>query len=390
MPLRSSLIIIALVLTALATLAYRALMPELDTPEKRLSVSETLGGDEYQGFDRAMEHRPFNFPQDHGPHRAYKTEWWYYTGNLKTAQGRRFGYQLTFFRIALSAEPPQRESRWAAGQIYMAHFALSDISGKQFYNFERFSRAALGLSGASAEPFRVWLEDWSAQGPADTPLPMHLQAEEGAIGIDLLLSSSKPIVLQGNQGLSQKSAEPGNASYYYSLTRMPTSGQIRLGKESYEVAGESWLDREWSTSALGKDQAGWDWFSLQFDEGRELMFYQLRLKSGEIDPLSSGTLVATDGRSRTLKAQEVVIEVLERWQSPHSGASYPSRWRLRLPAEKLELEIRPLLADQEIQGTVRYWEGAVRVRGKSTGKNISGHGYVELTGYEEKEVPGKR
>ncbi len=381
---RNGLILLALVLTALAALSYRALRPPPAARPERLSVAETLGGEESHGFARASTPRDFLFPQDHGPHPGYRTEWWYFTGNLESPQRRRYGYQLTFFRIALSPEAPQRASRWAADQIYMAHFALSDVAEKRFHHFERFSRAALGLAGATAEPLRVWLEDWSAEGSPGSPLPIELRAAAGEVAIDLRLESAKPLVLQGNRGLSQKSPEPGNASYYYSLTRLPTAGRIRVGEQSVAVSGHSWLDREWSTSALGPEQAGWDWFALQLDDGRELMFYQMRLKDGQIDPFSSGTLVAADGSSRMLKAHQVVIEVLAQWQSPHSGANYPARWRLRVPAEKLVLEIQPLLADQELQASVRYWEGAVKVLGKSAGQEIRGRGYVELTGYGEK------
>ncbi len=356
--------------------------PSFSPPDERLTVGETLGGDQDAGFALALEPREFVFPREHGPHPGFKTEWWYYTGNLQNEQGRRFGYQLTFFRIALRPEAPKRRSDWATNQVYMAHFALTDPAAKDFYQVERFSRAALGLAGATAEPFRVWLEDWAAAGNQSATLPMRLRAADDAVAIDLLLNSTKPVVLQGEQGLSQKSAAPGNASYYYSLTRMPTSGEIRIGEATFKVAGTSWLDREWSTSALGEKQVGWDWFSLQFDDGRELMYYQLRLEDGSSDPLSSGVLVAADGTSRRLTAIEMRIEVLEHWQSPHSGASYPARWRLQSPAQELDLEIVPLLADQELQTSVRYWEGSVSLQGSSRGAKVQGYGYVELTGYE--------
>jgi len=362
----------------------------LENPEKpprarqeRLTVAETLGAQPEAGFARALKPRRFTFPADHGPHPHFKTEWWYYTGNLASEQGRRFGYQLTFFRIALQPTPIKRDSAWAAHQIYMAHFAMTDPQTERFIHAERFSRAALNLAGAAADPFRVWLEDWSAIGETATGLPMRLVAGAENVAIDLRLASAKPPVLQGERGLSRKSAEPGNASYYYSLTRMPTVGEIRIDNQVFKVAGNSWLDREWSTSALGENQVGWDWFSLQLEDGRDLMYYQLRLRDGRADPLSSGVLVARDGTSQRLLRGDVQIEVLDYWVSPHSQARYPARWRLQVPDRQLDLEITPLLADQELQTTVRYWEGAVAVRGSSRGIPVGGLGYVELTGYAE-------
>ncbi|MEJ2491756.1 MAG: lipocalin-like domain-containing protein [Desulfuromonadales bacterium] len=347
----------------------------------KLSVEEVLGVEEDQPFARAMQPRKFVFPDDHGPHPHFKTEWWYYTGNLFSKSDRRFGYQLTFFRSALTPEAQQRNSNWATNQIYMAHFALTDVDAERFYHFERFSRDSLGLAGAKANPFKVWLENWSAEGRQGEPLTMRLSANEESVAIELNLESAKPIVLQGENGLSQKSAKPGNASYYYSMTRMPTSGIISISGESFQVSGTSWLDREWSTSALGEGQVGWDWFSLQFDDGRELMYYQLRLKDGTADPLSRGVLVDVDGSTKQLRPSDIVIKVLNHWQSSKSKAKYPAKWRLDVVNEGINLEISPVLAEQELITTVRYWEGAVSVQGKDGANKLTGFGYVELTGY---------
>lgn len=348
---------------------------------KELTVEQMLGVTEDQRFARAIEPREFVFPPDHGPHPQFKTEWWYYTGNLLSENDRRFGYQLTFFRSALTPDPQPRDSTWATNQIYMAHFALTDAEAERFYYFERFSRDSLGLAGAKADPFQVWLENWSVEGGQGEPPSMRLSASEDDVGIELHLESAKPIVLQGQNGLSQKSAKPGNASYYYSMTRLLTSGSIRISDENFLVAGTSWLDREWSTSALGEDQVGWDWFSLQFDDGRELMYYQLRLKDGTADALSSGVLVDAGGATQRLKPDDIQIKVLDHWQSSKSGARYPAKWRLDIAKEGISLEISPVLADQELNTTVRYWEGAVSVQGKQRAGKLGGFGYVELTGY---------
>ncbi len=351
-----------------------------------LSTFEALNDENTEGFARAYQPREFVFPDDHGPHPDYKHEWWYYTGNLETAAGRRFGFQLTFFRIALAPAGRQRASAWATNEVYMAHFAVSDIAAQRFYRFERFSRAAAGLAGASGNPFRVWLESWFAESNAAAEtggpdLAMRLRAGEDDVAIDLSLSSTKPIVLQGEGGLSRKSATPGNASYYYSATRLRTNGSIRLGDRRYEVAGLSWMDREWSTSALGKDQIGWDWFALQLADGRELMFYRLRRRDGTADPFSGGVLVDADGSTLALGARDIEIDVRASWQSAATRVRYPSRWRVQVPGEGLDLDVRPYLSDQELDLSVRYWEGAVAVIGTSRGAPVSGSGYVELTGY---------
>jgi predicted secreted hydrolase len=344
---------------------------------------QSVGGSGAEGFARVTAPRPFVFPQDHGPHMQYATEWWYYTGNLDTDDGRHFGFQLTFFRFGLTPQAATRSSDWATTNIYMAHFALSDVAGQKFYAFERFSRGAAGLAGAEGQPFRVWLENWSAVGAGAQALPMRLQAAQDDIAIDLTLAGGKPVVLQGDQGLSQKSAAVGNASYYYSLTRMPTRGTIRIAAASYAVSGLSWMDREWSTSALGAELVGWDWFALQLSDNREVMFYRLRHADGSSDAFSSGTLIAADGSTSRIARDDIQIEPLGTWQSPGDGARYPAGWRLRIPAAALDLRLTPYLADQELPLTTIYWEGAVKLDGSAAGTPVRGNGYVELTGYAE-------
>jgi predicted secreted hydrolase len=347
------------------------------------SVTALLGGDDPGGFARAASPRDFRFPDDHGPHPGFRHEWWYFTGNLRAPDGRRFGYQLTFFRFALSPAPPVRESQWGTNQAYMAHFAVTDAEGRRFLHFERTCRGALGLAGATARPFRVWLDDWSAEGGKASTLPIRLQAREGKVSVDLVLDTARPVVLQGDRGLSRKGASPGNASYYYSMTRLSTRGNVQVEDGTFPVEGNSWLDREWGTSALERGQAGWDWFALQLSDGRDLMFYRLRREDGGTDPFSAGTLVLPDGSSRLLSFDDVRIETVEFWKSPESGARYPSRWRLLVPSERLDLKVVPRLADQELRTAVRYWEGAVGVHGTSRGGPVEGDGYVELTGYGE-------
>ena len=373
--------LIAILSALLALAACRAADSSPAGPVRRLSAVESLAGGESAGYGKALEPRDFDFPADHGPHPDYRTEWWYFTGHLESAAGRRFGYQLTFFRQALSPDMPERRSAWATRQLYMAHFALSDVDGGAFRSFERLSRGAAGLAGAGGDkPFRVWLEDWSVESIGDDAFPVRLRARSGHLELDLELASDKPVVLHGEAGLSRKGAAAGNASYYYSLTRLSARGRLALEGREVPVTGSSWLDREWSTNVLADDQVGWDWFSVQLDDGRELMVFQLRLAAGGVDPASHGTLVEADGATRPLALADLELEVTDTWRSPR-GAVYPAGWRLRLPSQSLELELEPLLADQELDVSFRYWEGAVGVRSTAAGKRVSGRGYVELVGY---------
>jgi predicted secreted hydrolase len=261
----------------------------------------------------------------------------------------------------------------------MAHLALSDVARGRFYAYERFSRDAAGLAGASGDPFRVFLEDWSAAGSGPEGMTMHLRAAEGEVALDLILESQKPPALQGNQGLSQKGPTPGNASFYYSLTRMLTTGTIRVDGQTYAVGGLSWMDHEWGTSALEAGAVGWDWFSLQLDDGYDLMYAQVRTPTSV--SYSFGSLVDPAGRVTPLDPAEVQLEVLATWRSPASQALYPARWRLSVPGLALRLELEPRLANQELPVSVVYWEGAVRIQGSRQGQPVTGSGFVELTGY---------
>ena len=340
------------------------------------------------GFTRADGPRPLSFPADFGPHPGFQTEWWYYTGNLQTSDGRQFGYQLTFFRRALLPKDANsaRSSDFAALQVYMAHFTLTDVSAGQFHVDERFERGAAGLAGAQAQPdYRVWLHDWSVtstaklQGSAGDGY--QLRAENGGVSIDLQLTDLTGPVLQGEQGYSRKGADPSNASYYYSQPRLQTSGQVVINGTSYAVSGLSWMDHEFSTSALQSDEVGWDWFALRLSDGSELMVYDFRLTGGGISAYSNGTLIHPDGSTQTLSHADFQIEVLSTWKSPHSGATYPASWRVTLPSQAIDLTVTPLLADQELNVSYSYWEGAVQISGQKDGQTVSGRGYVELTGY---------
>jgi predicted secreted hydrolase len=358
-------------------------------------LAELLGSDDKGSYSKATGPRTFRFPADHGPHPGFRNEWWYLTGNLNGEQGQRFGFELTFFRFALSpgvagATPrnaePQPVSNWRTNEVFIAHFVVTDEKNQQFHVAQRFSRGALGLAGAQGSPFKVWVEEWSIRELQDQDetaagtIQWELKASAQDFTLHLNLTSEKQPVLNGINGLSQKSATPGNASYYYSISRLRSKGTLQVAGQDHTVSGLSWLDREWSSSALDAGQQGWDWFALQLSDGSDLMFYSIRRNDGSQDEHSAGTWISRKGKVRHLSRDEVEIVISEEWESPEGGI-YPSGWEIRVPRLELLLVVKPLIDDQELFTTVRYWEGAVNVSGQRNEQAIEGRGYVELTGY---------
>ena len=327
--------------------------------------------------------RAITLPADHASHPDYKLEWWYYTGNLDTADGRRFGYQLTFFRIGLTPTPANR-SRWAVRDLYMTHLALTDIHGRKYRFIERMNRSGPGWAGAATDVYKVWNEDWQA---TRDPAGVHtLQARSGDFGIDLRLQEPRAAVLHGERGYSRKGSAAGNASHYYSFTRMPTRGTVTVAGQTTEVTGQSWMDHEFGTSFLEAEQAGWDWFSIQLDDGRDLMIFQLRRTDGSVDPRSAGTLVEADGSTTPVTVETGFrLEPGRTWTSETSGASYPTAWTVRLPQAEITLSVVAALGDQELHAKrssgIAYWEGAIDVTGTARGRPVKGRGYLEMTGY---------
>ncbi len=357
--------------------------PDLGQPEPQSSaaVSEFLTTSEFAGYDRALSPRQLTFPRDHASHPQFKTEWWYFTGNLADTQSRSYGFQLTFFRFALAPSEPQRESPWRSRQAWMGHLAVTDAANGEFLHAERFSRDGLALAGNSVDPFQLWLEDWSAAATGPAVFPLRLRAGMRDAALDLTLTAGKPPIPHGEGGLDRKGPEAGNASYYYSMPRLAAEGELRIGALQHDVTGSAWMDREWSTNSLSPDLAGWDWLSLELSDGRDLMLYRLRTRAGESSPFSSGSLIDTDGSTRLLGRDDFVIEAQEYWTSESTGSRYPVGWNVELPAQNLRLEVRPLIPNQEMNLTIRYWEGAVAAQGTSAGESLTGRGYLELTGY---------
>ena len=376
--------------------------------EATISAAQALSGSDTEGFTQALAPREFVFPGDHGAHPGFKTEWWYYTGNLFTEEGRQFGYQFTIFRNQLSPsdadfarinqeepvlmnpeEEGARDSEWSTNQLYLAQFAISDVSKKAHVFDERYSRGTAGLAGASVDPYRIWLEDWEItrvkdSKASDERFQMRIKAEmSNGTALDIVLNPQKPLVLQGEEGYDKKGGEDGNASYYISFTRMQTEGLLKKEGESLAVSGLSWMDHEWSTSALDSGQTGWDWFSIQLSNGYELMYYQIRNVDPDLAPQTTGSLVTPNGQKRDLDQGEVRLEVLEYWASPHTGARYPVQWTLAIPSEELEMDVTTVFDDQEMTVSVQYYEGALQVSGKFRDEAIDGNGYIEMTGYEQ-------
>ncbi|HTX06909.1 MAG TPA: lipocalin-like domain-containing protein [Steroidobacteraceae bacterium] len=361
-----------------------------------LAVAGTLathGGRAQQpAFAEALAPETLEFPHDQGPHPDFRQEWWYLTGNLDSAGGERFGFELTIFRFALAPTVPTpaegsgsaaEGSKWRASQIYLGHFAVTDVARRTFRFAVKLSRGALGLAGAQTDPFRVWVGNWQiSQDPAGGTRTgaWRVRAAERNYALALTARPLMPPVLNGERGFSRKSAQAGDATYYYSIPRIAVQGTLVRDGRPLRVHGLAWLDREWGSGSLGPQEVGWDWFGLQLDDGSCLMFYSLRDRGGTQDPESAGTWVGARGHAKALSRSDVRIEVLAHW-GDRSGARYPSRWRLLAPALGLDLTVHPVLADQELLTSPRYWEGAVDVAGTRAGRPISGRGYVELVGY---------
>jgi predicted secreted hydrolase len=341
------------------------------------------GNSNPEGFARALPPATIEFPADFGPHPDFQTEWWYYTGNLATPDNRRFGYQLTIFRRALLPPSMSRERASTLGtdQIYLGHLAITDVQANMHTAFERFARGASGISGAQAEPYRVWLEDWEVIELAAGEY--HLQAGQDDYVLDLFLTDLKGPVLQGINGYSQKGPDPGNASYYYSQTRLQTSGTIQIGNQAFPVSGYSWKDHEYSTSALSGDQVGWDWFAIQFSDMSELKVFYIRRSNGQVDDYSSGSFVDAEGNLTPLGNADFSIVSSGTWTSDESGATYPSEWTINVPTLEIQVQVAPLIPDQELTVSYAYWEGAIRANGIKQGLPVDGYGYAELTGYAQ-------
>jgi predicted secreted hydrolase len=330
-------------------------------------------GQDYKDITRDYR---LKFPDDFYYKKDYRIQWWYFTGHLFDETGREFGYELTFFVVGIQKKTYR--SRFGLQNIYISHFAISDLAKKSFYYTDKSDSGAFDFAGAREDLLNIWVGKNSVKG---TPEKMHLSASDDDKTLDLTLIPTKPVILHGENGYSRKSEESLHiASYYFSYTNLKTEGSLKIGNETFSVRGKSWFDREISSRGFGQNQIQWDWFAIKLDDNREIMLYLLRNKDGSIDKNSSGTLVSNDGKYRHLPKEDFSVTVLSFYKSQETGARYPSQWEIKIPSEKIQLTIVPLLADQELATTYStlnyYWEGTCAVEGTEKGR-----AYVEMTGY---------
>jgi len=335
-------------------------------------------GAEIEAYREAVAGYRYSFPRDHFEHPEFRTEWWYYTGNLRDGAGKRFGFELVFFRQGQRRGPATNSSAWRVDDLYLAHLALTDIDGKHFYNHQRLNRAGPGIAGASYAERRVWNGNWSATWQGDRQV---LEATADDFRFRLEVTPAKAPVVHGINGVSQKGLAAGQASYYVSLTRLAVSGDLVTGGDRRAVTGTAWMDHEWFTNQLDKEQTGWDWFSVQLDDQTELMLFQLRRPDGSIDSHSAGTYIDRQGLARHLTHDEFSLIPVSYWRSARSGANYPVDWNIRAPSIGIDLKLHATLENQELvseeSSGPTYWEGAVTYSGSATGV-----GYLEMTGYD--------
>src|SRR5258707_15282443 len=334
-------------------------------------------------FLPALAGYPYEFPRDHFNHPDFQTEWWYYTGNLKSTDGRRFGFELTFFRQAVSRDPA-KTSAWEVQDLYLAHLALSDLDGGKFYHAERTNRSGPGIAAVNESLGRIWNGNWQMQWRGSD---QELQAIDPRFQLHFALHPEKPPVIHGENGVSQKAEGPGRASHYISLTRLATTGAIDLGNKKFEVQGTSWMDHEFFTHQLDSNQTGWDWLSLQLVEHTEISLFNIRRKDGSIDPHSAGTYVDANGKTTHLRSSDFSLEPAgDKWTNPQTGAVYPIHWKIAIPKLAIELDAKTPLASQELTGKTKlapnYWEGAIVLTGQRNAQPLGGVGYLEMTGYD--------
>jgi len=333
-------------------------------------------------YQTALPGYRYEFPRDHFNHSDYQTEWWYYTGNLKSAEGRRFGFELTFFRQAVSRDPA-KTAAWNLRDLYLAHLALSDLDGRRFYHSERTNRSGPGIAAVNESRARIWNGNWQIQWRGDH---QELRAIDERFQLHLTLHAEKPPVIHGENGVSQKAEGAGRASHYISLTRLTSSGEIELGRKKFEVSGTSWMDHEFFTHQLESGQTGWDWLSLQLADNTELMLFHIRRKDGSIDPHSAGTYIDEKGKTTHLHSTDFALQPGEIWASPITRGRYPIHWKVSIPRLSIELEAKTPLESQELTGKTvfapNYWEGAIVLTGRRGPQSLSGVGYLEMTGYD--------
>ena len=342
-------------------------------------------------FRNALPGYRYEFPRDYFNHPDFQTEWWYYTGNVRSVDGRRFGFELTFFRQGVNRDLPKTQT-WDVRDIYIAHLALSDLDGHAYYHAERVNRAGPGVAGVSEQPARIWNGNWRIAWQGEE---QKLYAVNDQMEVRLRCDPEKPAVVHGENGVSQKAEGSGHASHYISFTRLRTRGQLAIAGKTFDVSGLAWMDHEFFTRQLAANQIGWDWLSMQLDDKTELMLFRLRRKDGSVDPYSAGTFIDAHGASTHLRAADFTLQPLaEVWSSLATHASYPIRWSVSVPQLGIKVDVQTPLPPQEFVGSSslapNYWEGAVALAGTKGTAPLTGIGYLEMTGYDRPfEWPGE-
>ncbi|CZF78718.1 Hydroxyneurosporene synthase (CrtC) [Grimontia celer] len=337
-----------------------------DDPPNRSAVAALVAANADE-FAKVVPGTDIQFPIDYGSHDDFRQEWWYVTGNLQDESGNQYGIQWTLFRSALS---PAMGEGWENNQIFMAHAVVTSKEG--VYSAERFSRGGIGQAGVADKPFNVWLDNWQWRGKGDKPFPAKLQAADKDFSFKLAMSQTLPEILQGDNGYSQKHAEKGVASYYFSVPAVAMEGVLELGGKSVKVSGKGWVDREWSTEALSEDQLGWDWFSIHLDDGRSLMVVQVR---GEQAPYRFGSITSSTGLSTTLNNSDIDLVPIAFAKMP-TGRHLPIKWQVKVPSHDILLTTKPVHEQNWLPFTFPYWEGPILINGSA-----SGIGFMEATGY---------
>lgn len=371
--MNSGLLNLLAILTVLALHGCDSQAPQSVSGLAPLRIGSVLGETALEGYQRAEQVRAFSFPEDHGVHPGFRSEWWYLTLTLSDGAGRDYGVQFTIFRQAL-APAPTTDNPWQSEQVYLGHLAVTDVAAGQHREFERFARAHPQLAGARAEPFAVWLEGWRLA--ADDTGAWRLTAQAAEISLDLRLSELEPMLFQGDQGLSRKG--PGQASYYFSIPGFVVDGSLTLDGVEHMVSGGGWFDREWSTSVLSGDQQGWDWFALRLDSGAGFMAFQLRRKDGARDLYDYAVKVSADGGSQQFPPDQFQLEPQRFWRDS-TGTRWPVEWSITVAGE--QWRVVAALDDQRMDTSLVYWEGLVYVYDQR--QRRIGRGYMELTGYSD-------
>ncbi|WIY24653.1 lipocalin-like domain-containing protein [Parasedimentitalea psychrophila] len=323
-------------------------------------------GTQVEGFAIPDRQNTLEFPLDHGSHPNFRIEWWYMTANLNGDDGGEYGVQWTLFRIARG---PGDRAGWSSPQIWVGHAGLTTEDA--MYYDERWARGGIGQAGVSIQPFTAWIDNWAMASPDQTLQNLTVTASGGRFAYNLAMTARGPLVRHGDNGYSVKSAG-GQASHYYSQPRYDVTGTLTLADGSVEVTGQGWLDREWSSQPLAKDQNGWDWFSLSFDSGAKLMGFILRGDSGDY---SSGTWIDAEGSATPLAPGAFQAVPLD--YSIVEGRTVPVTWQVNLPEHEVSVMIQPINEQSWMGTSVPYWEGPVTISGSHTGR-----GYLEMTGYE--------